>query len=450
MRILQPVLWSKGTFLTPQHLQAQDRFIESLLHFRAEALHYRPWGFSRLKLDHEALNGGAAGLSEASGLFPDGSPFEIPGADSAPPAKPLAEYFRPGQDALDIFLAIPEYRENTVNVSVPGRGLDTRYLAEVAVFRDENNGQTERPVQVARKNLRILVEGENRQGHSLLKLARVRRTAADTLEFDPRFVPPLLDIRASETVVSSARRLLEILSAKSSMLSALRRQKNQSLAEFTVGDIANFWLLYSVNSHLPGLRHLYETRGGHPEELFALMQSLASVLTTFSLEVQSRDLPSYDHDDLGERLAELESLLMHLLETVVPSNFVSLPLRLVRPSIYGATLSEEKYLQNTKLFLAVAADLGEAELMVKGPQLIKVCSATHIEHLVRQALPGVPITHQVAPPSSIPVKLNYQYFSLSQSGLAWEAIERARNLAVYVPGDFPNPKLELIVLLPTS
>jgi type VI secretion system protein ImpJ len=46
------------------------------------------------------------------------------------------------------------------------------------------------------------------------------------------------------------------------------------------------------------------------------------------------------------------------------------------------------------------------------------------------------------------VKLNSQYFSLSQSGVAWEAIGRARNLAAYVPGDFPNPQMELVILLP--
>ena len=81
---------------------------------------------------------------------------------------------------------------------------------------------------------------------------------------------------------------------------------------------------------------------------------------------------------------------------------------------------------------------------------MKVCSANHIEHLVRQALPGVPLTYVASPPSAIPMKLNYQYFSLSQSGVAWEAIQRARNLAAYVPGDLPNPQLELIILLPQA
>jgi type VI secretion system protein ImpJ len=47
------------------------------------------------------------------------------------------------------------------------------------------------------------------------------------------------------------------------------------------------------------------------------------------------------------------------------------------------------------------------------------------------------------------MKLNFQYFSLNQSGLAWEAVQRARNLAAYIPAEFPNPQAELVILLPS-
>jgi len=70
------------------------------------------------------------------------------------------------------------------------------------------------------------------------------------------------------------------------------------------------------------------------------------------------------------------------------------------------------------------------------------------QHLVRQALPGLPLRHVPIPPSSIPIKLNYQYFSINQTGPAWEAVLRARNFAAYVPSEFHAPQLELIVILP--
>src|SRR5581483_7787978 len=237
---------------------------------------------------------------------------------------------------------------------------------------------------------------------------------------------------------------------KSSLLSGARRQKNQSLAEFTASEVASFWLLYTVNTWLPVFRHLFEARHGHPESLYNAMLGIAGSLTTFSASLRPRDLPLYDHDDLGACFTDLDEKLRLLLETVVPSNFVSLPLKLVSPSRYAASLDDEKYLVNTRMYLAMSAETSQADLIGRAPQLVKIGSANEIERLVTRALPGVPLTHLPAPPAAIPVKLHYEYFSLNQSGPAWEAIAKARTLAAYVLGDFPNPQLELAILLPAS
>src|SRR5690242_8049862 len=107
MKSLQPVIWSKGTFLTPQHLQMQDRFIESSLLFRLEALNFRPWGFQRLQLDYAKLAAGTFAITSATGILPDGLLFDMPNADPVPPSKPLADAFEPDEDTLDIYMAIP-------------------------------------------------------------------------------------------------------------------------------------------------------------------------------------------------------------------------------------------------------------------------------------------------------------------------------------------------------
>jgi type VI secretion system protein ImpJ len=450
MRQLQPVIWAKGTFLTPQHLQLQDRFFESVLEFKLGALKYCPWGFAEMQFNHEALSAGSLTLARAVGLFPDGLAFEIPDSDAAPGERRIEQSFGPDQTTLEVYLAVPQHRDRGLNVSVGQKSGDTRYQAEIELSRDENTGLAEKPVQVAKKNLRLLLEGEPLQGNTILRLGRVKKTETGLYQLDPQFIPPLLDISASEYLVAILRRLVEILAAKSSTLSGMRRQKNQSLAEFTAADIANFWLLYTANSYLPVMRHIFESKKGHPEGLYTTMLALAASLTTFSSTLQPRDLPNYDHDKLGACFTDLDEKLRMLLETVVPSNFVSIPLKLSRPSIYSAALANDKYLLNTRMYLAVSADLNEADLLRRVPQLVKVCSATHIETLIRQALPAIPLTHVPSPPGSIPIKLNYQYFSLNQSGAAWEAVQRARNIAAYVPGDIPNPQLELIILLPQA
>src|SRR5436190_4073651 len=140
MTRLQPVIWSKGTFLTPQHLQTQDRFIENTLRFQLEALNFRPWGFQSLQIDHGALSKGVFSVLSASGIFPDGLLFDIPDSDSGPPPKPLADCFQVGQDSIDVFLVIPHYRERGLNVSAPTSGADTRFESAAVFPRDENTG----------------------------------------------------------------------------------------------------------------------------------------------------------------------------------------------------------------------------------------------------------------------------------------------------------------------
>ena len=101
----------------------------------------------------------------------------------------------------------------------------------------------------------------------------------------------------------------------------------------------------------------------------------------------------------------------------------------MKNTIYATAIDHDKYLNNTRMYLAISAETSEESIIRKVPQLVKMCSATDIERLISLALPGVVLSHLPSPPSAIPVKMKYQYFSLNQSGAAWEAITRARNFA---------------------
>jgi type VI secretion system protein ImpJ len=447
MRQMQPVLWTKGVLLSPQHFQTQDRFLEDLLEFQLSTLAFCPWGFRSLEIDREALAGGSIAIASAAGIFPDGLLFDMPGADPAPPPKQLDGAFGAEQESLDVYLAIPEYRYGGHNVAAAQRDRDTRYRAEELLRRDETTGRSERPIQVARKNFRIVLEGEAMEGSSVLRVARLTRTATGDYHLDPQFIPPIIDITASDYVMAISRRLVEILSAKSSQLGGMRRQKNQSLAEFGIADVASFWLLYTVNSFLPELRHLYETRRGHPVKLYETLLALAGALTTFSMRVQPRDLPSYEHDDLGGCLTKLDAQVRELLETVVPANAVSIPMRLVQPSVYAAALDQEKYLAAPQIFLAISAPGRAADIVPRIPHLVKMAAAGQLDHLIRQALAGLVLTYVPSPPSAVPVKLNHHYFLVQKSGAEWDAVARARNIAAYVPAELGETQLELVVML---
>jgi len=450
MPTLDPVLWTKGTLLTPQHLQAQDRYLDELLRFQLGALTFAPWGLARLTVDRQALAGGTLVLTAAAGRFPDGLLFDAPGSDPLPPPRPLDTAWAQDQRALLVQLAVPEYRPGTRNVSAAagnGAAATARWRAEERLARDETTGLAERPIQIARPNLRLLLEGEPTEGYTTLPVVRLLRTPTGETTLDPTFVPPLLDAAASDVLTGMARRLVERVAAKTGSLSGGRRQRNQGLADFSVTDVASFWLLYTLNTHLPALRHLAEVRQGHPSELWSVMVGLAGALTTFV--PAARPLPVYDHLRLGEGFAQLEARLLELLETAAPETAVSLPLRVVRAGVQAVAVEQEKWLSAPHWYLAVSAppNLRQADLVARVLQGVKVGSADVVDTLIRQALPGLELAHVPRTPAAVPVKLDFLYFALRRAGPAWEAVTRARNLAAYVPAELGECRFELVIVL---
>lgn len=79
------VVWSEGQFLLPQMFQQQERYLEHVMHYRSLPLTPFFWGFSHYNIDGEALNIGKLILKEASGIFPDGTPFNAPDHTPLPP-----------------------------------------------------------------------------------------------------------------------------------------------------------------------------------------------------------------------------------------------------------------------------------------------------------------------------------------------------------------------------
>ena len=455
MKNRHSVVWTKGMFLTPQHFQTQDQFFHEAIQFRFAASQYSNWGVTGLEIDSEALANGLVRLSRCAGIMPDGEPFDVPETDDAPPSRAVAEHFPPTRESLDVYLGIPEKRPRARNVTIPepnGNGVmegppATRYLAEPRTFNDENAGDDEKPVMVARRTFRLLFEDEYRDGFTALRIARVSRNAAGAPALSPRFVAPCLNLGSSPYLAMLLRRQIEILAAKRATLSAPRRQRGKVLAEFAPSETANFWLLHTVNSYLPELKHIWKVRQGHPEPAYVAMLRLAGALSTFSLEARPENLPDYDHDDLGRCFTALDAAIRNLMETVIPEKFVAVPLELRDRFVWSGAVTEDQYLRNSQLYLAVSSKMGVDDLIRKAPQLIKVSSQDDIQRLVRNSLPGLTLRHVPVPPAAIPIKLDNQYFSLNQGGPLWDAIVQSRQIGVHAPGEIVEPKMEVLIVL---
>ncbi len=449
MRTLSRVVWSEGMYLGPHHFQWQSRYYEDTIHFATSALWFEPWGLSGCRLDAEALLNGTVSVLHARGIFPDGLVFDMPDSDPPPPPRNIAELFPPTRERLTILLAVPPRRRDGLNClpAEQQNGEPVRYLAESRLLADENTGRDEKSVRLGRKNIRLMAETEPLEEWVTLPLARVMRDGAGHFVYDPDFVPPCIELTASDRLMMLLKRLVEILEVKSSALARSAIPQPGLSAGYSAQQVASFWFLHAINSALAPLRHIYQTRRGHPEQLYLELVRLAGALCTFGLESHPRNLPLYDHRNLDECFSELDRHIRFHLEAMVPSRTVAIPLRRAAQYFFVGDIADTRCLGPSRWILGIRARLGEAELIAKTPQLVKICSQQFVPELVRRALPGLVLTHLPVPPTAISARLEWQYFSLTKAGPCWEHMVKTRQVGIYVPGELPDPELELLVIL---
>ena len=433
-------------YLGPHHFQVQSRYFEDSTKFAVSSLWFAPYGVAGCEFDADALQNGTVSVLHARGMFPDGLAFAMPECDPLPPARSIADLFPPTRDSLTILLAVPDRKPGGRNCALPPEDSDSaRYVASAYPVRDESTGADERPVSLGRKNLRLLLDTESTEGLVTMPVARVIRDGSGHFAFDPVFIPPCLQISASESLMLMLRRLIEILEEKSAAMS--RTPGGSSFAEFSSREIASFWLLHAVNSGLAPLRHLWISKRGHPEELYLEMARLAGSLCTFAMESHPRDIPLYNHDRLDETFRVLDQHIRRHLETIVPTNCISIPLQPGEKYFYEGEIVDQRCLNRSRWILAVRAAAGEVEVITRTPQIVKVCSAAFVPQLVKRALPGMALTHLPAPPPAVSAKVDFQYFSISKGGPCWDHLVQTRRVGVYVPGDLPDAELQLLVVL---
>ena len=438
-------------YLAPHHFQVQSKYFEDSIQFAVSALCYQPYGLIGLGWDHEALRNGTLSLLHARGILQDGLVFQMPDCDPLPQARNIADLFPPAREKVTVLLSIPERKPGGANCAQsPGTGEWMRYSAESRPIADETTGGNEKPVQLGHKNFSLQLDSETQEGVLGMPIARIMRDGTGHFIFDPEFIPPSTTISASDRLMHILKRLIEILDEKSASLSAGNAATARNWTEYSTRDVAQFWLLHTVNSGLAPLREMYTGRHIHPEQLFVQMLRLAGALCTFSMESHPRDLPVYSHLDLAGCFGALDHHIRTHLETVVPTNVISIPLHKSANYFYEGEIKDQRCLDRARWIFSIRSATGEAKIITRTPQLVKICSKLFVPKLVERALPGMGLTHLPTAPAAISAHVDAQYFSISRSGPCWDHIVQTRQVGVYVPGELPDPELELLVILESS
>jgi type VI secretion system protein ImpJ len=373
----------------------------------------------------------------------------MPQHDPLPPPRNIAEEFPMTRDRVTVFLTIPARKENGLNC-VPKEevtGLPVRFVAENQMLFDETTGRDEKAVRLGRKNIQLALDLDTPDPETSVAIARVMRDGSGNFVFDPTFVPPCVQVAASERVLSLLQRLVDILDDKSRSLGRGKSGSASLWSEYSTSEIATFWMLHSINAALAPLRHQLKVKRGHPEELYQELARLAGALCTFSVDHHPSRIPLYKHRELDRTFEELDTLIRLLLETMVPTQYIQIPLEKTAEYFYRGAVTDQRVLNPSKWILSVRSPGMEADVIRKTPQLAKFCSTAFVPKLVERALPGLPLIHLPVPPSAIRSRVDAQYFTISCKGPCWDSISQSRQIGLYIPGDIPDPKPELFVIM---
>lgn len=444
------IVWNEGMLLTPHHFQQWDNYNEGLINSRFQSAVPYDYGVMDLQVNNEAVANGNFQITNCRAVLPDGLMVNVPDAEAVPDLRPVGDHFSAEAESLGVHLAIPAKKAGEANFQANGAkaNINLRFLQEGALVKDETTGTNEQPLAYAKSNLRIIFDDELRDGFTSMKIAELGRTPTGQFKISEEYIPPILKVSASVWLTNLVRQLVEILITKSGSLGEQRRQRTASLADFTTAEIAVFWLLHTINSSIPAMAHYFRSPLVHPERLYLEIATLVGKLMTFSVEYHPKDIVKYDHDDLQFTFANLSAVLKELLETVIPSRCVPIPLEKTRETLYVGRIEDERLLKEAGFYLAVRSQMPESKLIEGVPRVVKIASRDVIDSVIGSALPGVVLTHSNPPPAPIPARVGFNYFMLDTIGPYWNGVAGSKVIAVYVPDEIPDETLEMYAVKP--
>jgi len=433
---LQKVMWMEGMFLTPQHFQQQERYLE---HF-ASMLHQlggtNAWGFTELKIDPHLLRQAKIGLLHASGVLPDMTPFDMPHAQTLPAALEISA----GMHNVLVYLALPLRRHGAIESSHREND-STRYRsAELDVIDITTNDGGEYRIDICSANFRLIACTEPPAGYACMPVARVIEVREDkSLQLDENFIPPCLDINVSERLRGFCAELSGMLQHRASALATRTSDGNKpGTAEFT-----DYMMLLVVNRYAPLIAQQGIHYRWHPRDCHQMLLQLAGELATFSSrERRPPPFPIYRHHCLQETFAPLFSSLRQSLSAVIEQTALALPLTLHNYGIRVATITDRSLLDTAQFVLAVKADLPADRIRERFVGVAKLAPVEQIRQLINRQLPGIRLNPLPATPRQIPWHAGFNYFDVERNSELWSSLHASGGFALHVGEGFPSLELE--------
>jgi type VI secretion system protein ImpJ len=343
---------------------------------------------------------GTIAVSEAHGVYPDGTQFNIPEDDDPP---------EPWSVPRDT-------KKSTVYLAIVKSGSDTKNC------------------------FRLLIGPKRKDQGSRLGVVRVKELRDDnTVLLDEEYIPTVINCQAAPALIRLAGELLGLLHYRGEALAGRAgTARDKSLA-----NVADFLMLQMINRYEPLLDYLLSLQVLHPEALYRLAIELVGELSTFTTERKRPPLlPTYGHDNLQETFRPVIQELRQSLSMVMEQSAVSIPLN---PRKYGVMTAyfPQALIDTGRLILAVKGSPSAEVLRQQVPQHIKIGPLEQIVQIVNTALPGLRIRALAVAPRQVPYSSGYAYFEFDQHSHWFTTIKESGALALHLGADFSDMDVQL-------
>jgi type VI secretion system protein ImpJ len=435
------VLWKEGLFLRPHHFQQNDRYHERLLEARVRHATPYPWGFSALEIDRDLLEQRKFALRRAAGVFPDGTPFDVPADSPLPPPVDILE----SAAGQMVWLTLPMFSPNTREVDEPHNESASRYVAGTEMFIDSSSSlRIEEEIDLALPRLALELRKTAKPGYTCMGIARLLEVRDKAVLLDDQYVPPSLITSAHANIEGWIDRVMGWINNKVDELA-------RYAADPTAGgglQSADYFMLQILNRQSPVLRHFRRSRYIHPERLYEELLRLVGEIATFaSTERRPQEYGVYDHDDLHNTFEPLLRDIQAYLSVSFGRRALRLEIIERAQNAFVSAIRDRSLFRTANIILEVAARRPLTEIQSQFPYLFKIGPNTKMNEIVHANLPGVGLVHLPTPPPQIRALADHVYFLLDRNSPLWSDFSTAQAIAMHFSGDWPELELELWAVL---
>ena len=428
------VVWLEGMFLSPQHFQQQERYIERFSQRLFRLLADCQAGFTSLLIDTEQLKAGKIFIRKASGLFTDGTPFDL--------SFNICRNIDSSHAGAIVYLAIPLTRGGQADTATKEHiSGSIRFQSFERLVRDSANNEND-PVnlELADLNPSLLLEGEPLDDYTSLAVARIQEFRSDgELVLDSSFIPRCLNYRVSRYLQEQVQNIQALMQQRASLIAAQIGVEGEQKS-FQTMQIAYMWL-QALNRYGAELKQLEQQRNMTAGDLYRRLAVIAADLATFTTTL-APDFPVFDEQNIYASFAPVISCLLLNLRQASSEKVVTLHWdrslfklrRLLRTQVEDRTLFNDG-----RFILAVSCSLGPTETRSAFISAAKFCGHNRIAERVRNALSAVSLNPLATAPIELKPKANTVYFEIDTSNDLWLELVKTRDLlALHIDEQMPD------------